>query len=401
MAYIGSSKSQNWQKSLLALAVAGIVHSSTALAAADQARVVSQAWTDYSLSGHITSPLFGQEVSYYDELNNPVYVPRTVDFNRTLDSASAYSSGYGVLIPGQQPPVPPAAEYDKTLVGDSAIGASDAHARGYAYTDWGHNHASTSTSYTPIDSTVDGEFLNPVTGTSVPMSTHTTTSLYSYATSQWEELYKLGNSQQGGTGTASMGFQIDGSLTATQEQGSYSSIYYSLNTFNNERLLYVYASISSYQDADGNWQSQWWSNIFSDGVMTSDSGYGDFTIDRKLHAEYEFTNGDPLYLNSYLQVYSNGNASSDFRNTVSMESLVLPENTLVYAMSGTSMSNFGLSFAGNGNGTVCASTQCVSDGSYGGTGTGGGGGSVVPLPSAVWLFASSLMGLGLGARRKA
>lgn len=367
---------------------------------AEQYRVQSSTYAGYQNDGTVSSPFFGQETYYdYDSDGNYVQMTRnrSTYFNNSLDSEYQSTQGNSAnAIPG-------AAQFNRTLVGDASLGIGDVQASGYAYTTWGSNHASASGSgFTPVDRNVtaypqipdgNGGFIPDL---NFPIDIQSSTSLYSSAHSQWEELYQI--SGHSGTGTAQVTMHIDGLLSGVQAVGDNAYMNYSLRSFNGDTILSMSASIYTYLDFQGNVQQYWSQSIWNTGVWDYDSGTGDLVVDEMLHGSYAFTYGNPLYLNSILSVSTNGNASSDFGHTVTMESLVLPENSLVYALSGTDMSVYGASFDGSGGGTLCTSLDCVNGGFGGGN---GGGGSTVPVPAAAWLFASGLLGLGgFASRRK-
>lgn len=378
----------------LAATIVGIFYASGAQAA--EYRVYSSAQGNYSLQGNMTSPLFGQELDYVDELGNPVYRNRSIELNRSLDSDYQYSDGHSANA------VPDAAQFNKAFVGAASIGINDVQAAAYAYSTWGSNHASATTSgFTKVDKSLTSYTQIPdgiggfTPDTSNPIDMQYSTNLYTSANSEWEELFQIagGPGSAGTSGTFSVSTHIDGLLNGVLNSGDSASMSYSLTSFNNQSIYQMYAYTYSWDDGSGNIQSYWSKSIFQNGAWAGASGSGDLVIDEILTGESSLIYGDPVYLRSSLYVSTNGNGNSDFANTAEMTSLIFPESALVYALSGSSLAGYGTGFAGGGNGTLCTSLECVNNGF-------GGGGSPVPVPAAFWLFTSGLIATGLGARRK-
>jgi len=371
--------------------------STTSAASAANYRVENQVWGDYQMNGSVTSPLLGS-------------LPFNI--NRNLDHDYSYNSG------NTAGTVPAAAEFNRTFNGDATIGAGDIHVSTYAQTDWGLNHAGvkiegfskaekTVVAYPQITTTnpdfmgMGGMYSSP--DTKNPITINTSTNAYSNASSRWEELYQISGGT--GTGTAHISMHVDGFLDGALANNDNASINYNLSTFNGEQILGLYAYTSFYPDwvydpTSGTYNradTQHWSeSILQNGVWSYSSGTGSLpSINEMLQGDYTFTYGDPLYLNSYLDAYVNGNGESNFKNTVTMESLILPENASVYALSGANPAAYHIAFSGNGGGTVCATLDCVNGG------LGGGGISQVPVPASIWMFGSTLAGLlGITRRRQ-
>ncbi len=359
----------------------------TSVASAANYRVDNQVWGYYNMDGTVSGSLLGSQ---------------PFNINRQLDGAYDYTSG------NTAGSVPVAAAFNRIFTGDATLGAGDINKSAYAQTDWGFNHAGVKTDgFSKVDKTVVA--YPQILGTSDlsnPITINTSTNTYSYATSRWEELYQI--SGGAGTGTAHIAMQVDGFLDGTSINNDNAQIYYSLSTFNGTQILGLSANTYNNTYTDNVYDpvtdtynsvvvsSQSWSEqIFQNGIWSYLSGTGALNIEKlTLQGDYTFTYGDPLYLNSYLQTSVYGNGESNFINTVTMESFVLPENAAVYALSGANPAAYNIAFSGNGVGTVCGTLDCVNNG-----GNGGGGPAAVPVPTSIWLFGSALVGL-LGVNRR-
>jgi hypothetical protein len=218
----------------------------------------------------------------------------------------------------------------------------------YSSTGYGKNQVSASMTGVLINGTYEETIENPVTGNTIYLST--TESKYVYGTSKWEELFLITPKNKALLGTQAsikMYVHLDGTLT-----GDASSFGYNLSNF------------------DGS-------------SVASDNASGDTAVNGNLIGIFTFIYGEPLYLQSYLyaQVY-NGIGSADMSHTAEVTGIDIPEGAKIKFFSGASSTAYGTLQGGDGYGEY-------------GTGTG-----AVPIPSALWLMGSGLVGLVGLSRRK-
>jgi len=344
--------------SLRTLALLGLTALACTAQAQSQYRLYAQAYGSYGNSIQTTSPVFGLDTS-----GNPNTVYGSIDYGFDYASAAAYDQASAL----------PQVTAGGIWAGDASQGMTTVTANAYGMTNWGSNHASASISgYTPVSQSYDGDF---VVGSSTwPM--HVESQNYAYATGQstWEELYQIG----GGTGTGQFTgtIHIDGTLAGTQGVGG-ASLNWSLTTFSNQIVAAVYADYDAATDT-------WSKSIYSDGQWTYASGSGALAISEDVVSSYSFAYGAALYLKSDLYTSVSGNGAADFSNTVQFTGMLLPQDTKVYVLSGANAADYGISFAGNGDGTICQDLACAV----------GGGTPAVPEPGS---YALLLSGLGLVA----
>jgi hypothetical protein len=292
----------------------------------------------------------------------------------------SYGSDYKNAYAYDQTTAAPNVTAGGVWAGDASQGMTTVTSSAYGMTDWGSNHASASLSgFTQVNQSYNGQF---VVGTSTwPM--HVDSSNYAYSTgrSTWEELYQIG----GGTGTGQFTgtVHIDGTLAATTGSGN-ASINWSLTTFSNQLVASVYGAYDAGAD-------NWTLSVFSNGQWNNTSGTGALTINEDVTGGYSFTYGAALYLKSELFTSVSGNAAADFSNTVQFTGMQLPQGASVYVLSGASAADYGISFAGNGSGTICQNLGCAA---------GGGGGLPIPEPETYALLLSGLGVIAWVARRR-
>jgi hypothetical protein len=347
------------------LALLGL--SSLALSAHGQSqfRLYGEAYGGYYNYVQTTSPVFGLDTG-----GNPNTVYGTLYYGSDYKSADAFD---------QTTPLPNVTA-GGVWAGDASQGMTPVTSNAYGMTNWGSNHASASLSgFTQVNQSYNGQFV--VGANSWPM--HVDSTNYSYATGRsiWEELYQIG----GGTGTGQFTgtIHIDGTLAATAGSGN-ATIDWSLKTFSNQLVASVYASYDAGADS-------WNMGVFSNGQWTNTSGTGTLTINEDVIGGYSFTYGAALYLKSDLLTSVSGNAAADFSNTVQFTGMILPQGSTVYVLSGASAADYGISFGGNGSGTICQNLACAA---------GGGGGLPIPEPETYALLLSGLGVIAWVARRR-
>jgi hypothetical protein len=372
----------------LAIAVAAVLVSSPAWSN-NQYRVSNQTYGYYYVNKNLSSPMFG-----LDEYGNP----NTFYASEYLGYASDYNEG------NNSGAVPAALVQTGTWVGkpsnDPSTELKDVDYDFYAYTTWGKNHARASfDNYQQVDTTSTAYYLpSDGSGTSLDLpemsiTTSSSSNVYGYATSRWEELYMIGTSSISALGHYNATFHVDGKLgpSANSDGTGSSSLYWYLRDFNGNNLV----SISASYDAGSN---SWSKSTYSAGVSNYQSGSGELIINENLKQNGgTFNYGTALYLDSYLQTYVDGNGVSNFGNTVEMTELELEGGSRVYAMSGTDLSVYNIAFdsTNGGGGVLCDGLNCAT--------TGGGGGTVIPGVPEPETYAMMLAGLALvgwSARRR-
>ena len=347
------------------LALLGFAALSCAAHAQSQFRLLAEASGSYYNNVQTTSPVFGLDPS-----GNPNTVYGTIYYGSDYRSGAAYNTSTPI----------PNVSIGGTWAGDATQSMTTVTANAYGKTDWGSNHASASLSgYTQINQSYDGDFV--VGPTTWPM--HVESSTYASATGRsiWEELYQIG----GGTGTGQFTgtIHIDGMLSGTTGAGT-ATMNWTLTTFSNQLVASVYASYDGSADA-------WSLDVYSDGQWTSNTGTGALTINQDVIGSYSFTYGSALYLKSDLYTWISGNGAADFSNTVQFTGMRLPQDAAVYVLSGAQASDYGISFGGNGSGTICQDLACAA----------GGGSPPIPEPGTYALLLSGLGLVGWIARRRA
>jgi len=351
----------------------------------NQYRVSNYLYGYYEVNTTISSPLFG-----VDQYGNPKTYNSWDSLGSANDSNQGNTSGN----------VPDALVQAGTWNGNSSIGLNDVNYDLYAYTTWGTNHARAGfDNYKQVNTTSTAYYLpsdgsgNSLGLPEIPIETSSYSNVYGYAQSQWEELYMIGGSSISAVGHYNATFHVDGKLgpSANSDGTGYSQLNWSLRDFNNDYLVYISAGYS----ADSN---SWSKTTFSAGVWDYQYGSGELIINENLQQNGgTFNYGTALYLNSILQTYVSGNGVSSFENTVEMTNLELEGGSRVYAMSGTDLSNYNITFdsTNGGGGVLCDGLNCAT--------TGGGGGTVIPSIPEPETYAMMLAGLALvgwAARRR-
>lgn len=349
--------------SLRTLALLGLSSLSFGALAQSQFRLYAEAYGSYYNSVQTTSPVFGLD---------PGGNPNTFSGNIYYGSDYATAAAYNQLTPL------PSVTAGGTWVGDASQGMTTVTSHAYGMTDWGSNHASASTTgFSPVSQSYDGQYV--VGPSSWPMHVESSNASLAVGHSTWEELYQIG----GGTGVGQFtgSVHIDGSLAGTLGSGN-ASLDWSLRTFSNQLVASVTASYDAGADL-------WSMGIFSNGHWTYTGGNGPLTINQDVIGGYSFTYGTALYLKSELVTSISGNGAADFSNTVQFTGMSLPQDATVYVMSGASAADYGISFAGNGNGTICTDLACAV-----------GSAPAVPEPQTYALLLSGLGVIAWVARRR-
>lgn len=298
-----------------------------------QFRLFAESYGGYFNSIQTTSPVFGLDAG-----GNPNSVYGAIEYGYDYNSASAFN----------QSTAAPNVTAGGVWAGDASKGMTTVTTSAYGMTDWGSNHASASTSgYTPVTESYSGQFV--VGGTTWPMQVTSNTVSYAAGRSVWEELYQIG----GGTGTGQFTgtIHIDGTLTGPLGDGT-ASLGWSLRTFSDNLVASVVANYDARTDS-------WALEVFSNGAWSYTSGTGALTINQDVIGSYSFAYGAALYLKSELVTSITGNGTADFSNTVQFTGMKLPQDAAVYVLSGARPSDYGISFAGNGSGTLCADLACA------------------------------------------
>ena len=346
--------------SLRIVALLGLSSLALSAQAQSQFRLYAEAGGTYFNGITTTSPLFG-----LDAWGNPVSTYGAQTFGVAANAASAFDTGSPI----------PNVNAGGTWAGDAAQGMTTVTANAFGKTGCGSNHASASISgYTEVTRNYAGEFV--VGGTTWPMQVSSQTAATAVGRSVWEELYQIG----GGTGTGQFTgtLHIDGSLSGPLGNGL-ATLDWTLSTFSDV----VIASVSASFDASTN---SWTKSVLSNGIQTTTSGTGTLSFDENIIASYTFTYGAALYLKSDLSTKVSGNGTADFSNTVQFTGMRLPEDTAVYVFSGTPATTYGISFAGNGSGTICQDLACAV--------------TAVPEPGSYALLLAGLGVLGWVTRRR-
>ena len=331
------------------------------------------------------------------------YANTTVDiagyFNSSSNSTDYYGSLYDYTAGSSAASVPAAAQSSFTAAGNALYGLPTVAAQGYAYTDWGQNHALMSISgFDPVQ-TVSGPHASCVQGagfcfpgTDYTIKFTTSPAAYGVAQSRWEEIYQTG----GSSGALNLRFLVHATLgsqpsTSGNPSGS-ANFYWAERDFNNNALGSVSASYDASTDT---WSKQTWSNA-AGGSILSTSGSGTLLINETIDVERSFVTGDAVYVDSFLQNYVSGNGIADAQNTVTLTHLDAPSGTRILASSGASYGGVLTFGGGSGSGTVCTTLTCVG----GGGGGGGGGPPPVPEPETYALMLAGLGALAWLERRR-
>jgi hypothetical protein len=122
------------------------------------------------------------------------------------------------------------------------------------------------------------------------------------------------------------------------------------------------------------------------------------TVNSTIDVLVPFTYGQPDYIKTELWASLYGEGDIDLSHTVKIESVTLPEGDTIFSYGSYLNGGGGLGF--NVIGGIDGNGVPGGAGGYF-NGGGGGGGNPVPVPGAVWLLGSGLVGLAMRVRRKA
>lgn len=347
---------------LRSLAGLALIAATPLVIAQSQYRLGSEVGAYYANDYRMTSPLFGLDPS---GLPNSIY--GSVSYGSAYQGAAAYD----------QTTAAPNVSVNGVWAGDANQGMTVVTANAYSMTNWGSNHASASLSgFTSVTQDRTGTYLDSSTGVSWPMQISSQNSASAYAHSVWEELYQIG----GGTGTGQFtgSIHLDGTLSPLGSTGS-AGLNWSLTSFSGETVAAIYAHYDAATNA-------WEKNVFSAGEWSSTSGTGLLALNDDVVSVYSFAYGAALYLKSDLYTWVDGNGSADFSNTVQFTGMRLPQGAAVYVVSGAEASDYGISFAGDGSGTICDTLSCAL--------------APVPEPSHYALLLAGLGLIGWATRRR-
>ncbi len=213
-----------------------------------------------------------------------------------------------------------------------------------------------------------------------PVNNATSTNLNSYANADWSAqnyIAPTAGKAAGSYGAILVGITLDGNFPALSDPNLYNSSYVQLDGY------------SSFTDTAGvSYNSSF--SIYAN----SGSWGGQQTVYKKLLFQYG-TNFN-LSLNQWLSSYNNGNA--DFSHTGRISSIELPYGAILE--SGALQASLGglNEIFGNVYNSATADAE-NTNWDFGNNGGGFTPPNNVPVPSAVWLFGSGLLGL-LGLRKR-
>lgn len=345
---------------LAGIAGLGLIASAPLVAAQSQYRLAADVSAYYANDYQMTSPLFGLD---RNGLPNTIY--GSISYGSAYKTASAYDQTSAI----------PNVSIGGVWAGDASQGMTTVTANAYGMTDWGSNHASASLSgFTSVSQAHSGNYVDNM-GVSWPMQINSQNRASAAGHSAWEELYQIG----GGTGTGQFtgSVHIDGTLGPMGSSGM-AGLTWSLTSFSGETVAAIYASYDAATDA-------WSKNVFSNGSWTGSTGSGLLALNEDVISTYSFAYGAALYLKSDLYTWVEGNGTADFSNTVQFTGMRLPQGAAVYVVSGAAAADYGISFAGDGSGTICDTLSCAL--------------APVPEPSSYALLLAGLGVIGWSGRR--